>query len=226
MKRRSGVLTHVTSLPGHHGIGTLGEEARRFAETLADAGQRLWQMLPVGPTGYRDSPYQSPSTFAGNPLLIDLDDLVVDGLLHRAEIEQLTALPRHRVDFGELIPDKNRLLILAARRFLRRGDEAGFDDFRRTPWLDPYATYAAIKQSYGGRSWTHWEPGLATRTPAALARASARLAGRIEVERAIQYFFHRQWEVLRAHCHSNGIALIGDIPIFVAHDSADVWSRP
>ncbi|HUP15851.1 MAG TPA: 4-alpha-glucanotransferase [Acidimicrobiia bacterium] len=226
MTRQSGVLAHITSLPGPHGIGTLGEDARLFARALSDAGQHYWQMLPVGPTGYRDSPYQSPSTFAGNPLLIDLNDLVADGLLHGPEIDQLTALPRDRVNFGELIPDKTRLLILAARRFLRRGGDDEYDGFRKTSWLDSYATFAAIKQSYGGRSWVEWERGLAMRNPGAIARASARLEGRIEVERAIQYLFHRQWEALVNHARSLGVALIGDLPIFVAHDSADVWSRP
>ena len=226
MTRRSGVLAHITALPGQHGVGTLGSEARRFVETLADAGQHYWQMLPVGPTGYRDSPYQSPSTFAGNPLLIDLDDLVADGLLHRPEIDQLTSLPGDRVDFGALIPHKTKLLILAARRFLRRGGDDGYDGFRKTPWLDSYAAYAAIKQSYGGRSWVEWDRGVALMEEAALARASARLQGRIEVERAIQYLFHRQWESLIEHARSLRVALIGDLPIFVAHDSADVWSRP
>ena len=226
MNRKSGVLAHITSLPGPHGIGTLGEEARAFARALSDAGQHYWQMLPVGPTGYRDSPYQSPSTFAGNPLLIDLNDLVAEGLLHGSEIDQLTALPREWVNFGELIPDKARLLILAARRFLRRGGDDEYDTFRKTPWLDSYATFAAIKQSYSGRSWVEWERGLAMRDPASIARASARLEGRIEVERAIQYLFHRQWELLVDHARSLGVALIGDLPIFVAHDSADVWSRP
>ena len=226
MRRQSGVLAHITSLPGPHGIGTLGEDARRFLQTLAEAGQHYWQMLPVGPTGYRDSPYQSPSTFAANPLLIDLDDLVADGLLHRPEIDQLTGLPRDRVDFAGLIPDKARLLILAARRFLRRGGDNGYDAFRQTAWLDSYATYAAIKQSYHGRSWVEWERGIAMRDDVALKRASARLEGRIEVERAIQYLFHRQWDSLVTHARSLGVALIGDLPIFVAHDSADVWSRP
>jgi 4-alpha-glucanotransferase len=226
MNRKSGVLAHITSLPGPHGIGTLGEDARLFAQALSDAGQHFWQMLPVGPTGYRDSPYQSPSTFAGNPLLIDLNDLVAEGLLHGSEIAQLTALPREWVNFGELIPDKARLLILAARRFLRRGGDDEYDAFRKTSWLDSYATFAAIKQSYGGRSWVEWERGLAMRDPASIARASARLEGRIEVERAIQYLFHRQWELLVDHARSLGVALIGDLPIFVAHDSADVWARP
>ena len=226
MTRRSGVLAHITSLPGPHGIGTLGRDARRFATTLAEAGQHFWQMLPVGPTGYRDSPYQSPSTFAGNPLLIDLDDLVAEGLLHPPEIDQLNSLPSDRVDFGGLIPAKTRLLILAARRFLRRGGDDGYDLFRKTPWLDSYATFAAIKQSYGGRSWVEWEHGLAMKEPASLSRAYARLEGRIEVERAIQYLFHRQWELLIEHARALGVSLIGDLPIFVAHDSADVWSRP
>src|SRR5687767_14374067 len=177
MTRRSGVLAHITSLPATHGIGTLGEDARRFARTLAEAGQHFWQMLPVGPTGYRDSPYQSPSTFAGNPLLIDLDDLVSEGLLQVPEIVHLTALPSERVDFGGLIPGKTRLLTLAARRFLRRGGDDGYDLFRKTPWLDSYVTFAAIKQSYGGRSWVEWERGLALRDPSALARASSRLEG-------------------------------------------------
>jgi 4-alpha-glucanotransferase len=158
--------------------------------------------------------------------LIDLNELVADGLLHGPEIDQLTALPRDRVSFGELIPDKARLLILAARRFLRRGGDDEYDGFCKTPWLDSYATFAAIKQSYGGRSWVEWERGLAMRNPGAIARASARLEGRIEVERAIQYLFHRQWEALVNHARSLGVALIGDLPIFVAHDSADVWSRP
>jgi 4-alpha-glucanotransferase len=130
------------------------------------------------------------------------------------------------VNFGELIPDKARLLILAARRFLRRDGDDEYDAFRKTAWLDSYATFAAIKQSYGGRSWVEWERGLAMRDPAAIARASARLQGRIEVERAIQYLFHRQWELLIDHARSLGVELIGDLPIFVAHDSADVWSRP
>jgi 4-alpha-glucanotransferase len=158
--------------------------------------------------------------------LIDLNELVADGLLHGPEIDQLTALPRDRVSFGELMPDKARLLILAARRFLRRGGDDEYDGFCKTPWLDSYATFAAIKQSYGGRSWVEWERGLAMRNPGAIARASARLEGRIEVERAIQYLFHRQWEALVNHARSLGVALIGDLPIFVAHDSADVWSRP
>ena len=224
--RRAGVLCHITSLPSAYGIGTLGSAAHEFAATLADAGQHFWQMLPVGPTGYHDSPYQSPSTFAGNPLLIDLEELVSDGLLRRPEVEPLKGLPGKRIDFGGLIPAKGRLLILAARRFLRGGGDASYHAFCSTPWLDPYAMFTAIKQSYHGRPWVDWERGLALRQPNAVARAQARLAGRVEVEKAVQYFFHRQWQTLHDHCRGLGIALIGDLPIFVAHDSADVWTRP
>ncbi len=224
--RTAGVLAHITSLVAPHGSGTLGKPAIRFTENLAAAGQRWWQMLPVGPTGYRDSPYQSPSTFAGNPLLIDLDALVSDGWLKRAEVEDLLGLPSERVDFGSLIPTKTRLLNLAARRYLRAGVDPGYAEFRRSLWLDEYALFAALKQDHDGRPWVDWEEPLALRHPAALARASQRLAGRIEIERTIQYFFKRQWDDLHRHCADLGISLIGDLPIFVAHDSADVWAAP
>lgn len=224
--RRAGVLLHLSSLPSPYGIGTLGEAARRFATTLADAGQSYWQMLPVGPTGYRDSPYQSPSTFAGNPLLIDLDSLAAEGLLHPGEIEPLLGLTSHRVDYAALIPAKNRLLLLAARRFLRGAEPPELTAFRSTPWLDDYALFAAIKQQHQGAPWVDWEEGLALRSPAALARAERRLAGRIELEKVIQFFFRRQWNELHRFCRDLGIELIGDLPIFVAHDSADVWVDP
>jgi 4-alpha-glucanotransferase len=224
--RHSGVLAHVSSLPTSQGIGTTGEGARRFLRALANAGQRYWQMLPVGPTGYQDSPYQSPSTHAGNPLLIDLEDVVRDGWLRSREVEPLQQLPRARVDFGELIGRKRQLLTKAATRFLRSGPGAEYASFHRTPWLDEFATFSALKQSYEDRPWVEWPTRLALRDPAALAKASQRLARAIEVERAIQFFFQRQWDALRSLARQLGIQLIGDLPIFVAHDSADVWSRP
>ncbi|HKX76306.1 MAG TPA: 4-alpha-glucanotransferase [Acidimicrobiia bacterium] len=224
--RRAGVLLHVTSLPSPHGIGTLGVEAAGFAARLAEAGQHYWQMLPVGPTGYRDSPYQSPSTFAGNPLLIDLEQMVEEELLAVREIEGLRQLRSDRVDFGALIPAKTRLLILAARRFLRQGADGDYEKFRSQPWLDDYALYAALKQMHGGAPWVEWNADLVRRRPAALHRARQRAAGRIEVERAIQFLFHQQWQALHDYCRGIGVELIGDLPIFVAHDSADVWSAP
>ena len=224
--RTSGVLAHVTSLPGPHGIGTLGEPAQRFATALAEGGQRFWQMLPVGPTGYRDSPYQSPSTFAGNPLLIDLDLLVEDGLLKAREVEPLLGLPRGQVEFGRLIELKTPLLQLAGRRFLRAGSDSAFDEFRQVGWLDDFALFSALKKSRNLAPWVDWEPDIVSRESKALTRAARKLSGAIEVERAIQFFFDRQWRQLIRHCSGLGVGLIGDLPIFVAHDSADVWSRP
>ena len=224
--RSAGVLAHISSLPARHGIGTIGAPAHRFAQDLANAGQGWWQMLPVGPTGYRDSPYQSPSTFAGNPLLIDLDGLVTDGWLRQEEVGDLMGLPGDRVDFGALIPIKTRLLTLAAGRFLGAGSDPGYEEFRHTEWLDEYSLFAALKQVHDGRPWVDWEEPLALRQPEALARAADRLMGKIEVERTIQYLFKRQWDELQRHCASLGIGLIGDLPIFVAHDSADVWAAP
>ncbi|MGH8925345.1 MAG: 4-alpha-glucanotransferase [Acidimicrobiia bacterium] len=224
--RHSGVLAHVSSLPSSQGIGTTGEPARQFGKALADAGQRYWQMLPVGPTGYQDSPYQSPSTNAGNPLLIDLEDLVAENWLRPGEIRPLGGLYRGRVDFGALIPRKRQLLIKAAKRFLRSDPGPEYENFCRTPWLDEFATFSALKQSFDDRPWVEWPRGLALRQPAALQKAKQRLAGPIEVERAIQFFFQRQWDALHDFTSRLGIELIGDLPIFVAHDSVDVWSRP
>ena len=224
--RRSGVLAHVSSLPTTQGIGTIGEPARQFARALAEAGQRYWQMLPVGPTGYQDSPYQSPSTHAGNPLLIDLDDLVADGWLRSSELQLLNQLSRARVDFGALIPRKRQLLITAATRFLQSSSVGDYEVFRQTPWLDEFATFAALKRSFEDRPWVEWPPELALRDESALRVARQRLAEAIEVERAIQFFFQRQWNAIHAFAQRRDVELIGDLPIFVAHDSADVWSRP
>jgi 4-alpha-glucanotransferase len=153
MGRTSGVLAHVSSLPTTQGIGTIGDAARQFVRALAEAGQRYWQMLPVGPTGYQDSPYQSPSTHAGNPLLIDLDELVEDGWLRSGEVEPLRELPRGRVDFGALIPRKRQLLVTAAYRFLRADGARGYDTFRQTPWLDEFAIFSALKATFDQRPW-------------------------------------------------------------------------
>ncbi|CAN5651165.1 4-alpha-glucanotransferase [soil metagenome] len=214
---------HVSSLPSPHGIGTIGNEARQLATILAEAGQRYWQMLPVGPTGYRDSPYQSPSTFAGNPLLIDLPDLVERGLLAAREIKPLTELPKNQVAFGPLIKQKSKLLSKAASR---QEVDRGLASFLKTPWLENYAAYTALKEANDLRSWTDWPGALALRQQPELSRAIAKVRRRMELEVGIQYLFHQQWESLRAHCRKLGVVLIGDVPIFVAHDSADVWSQP
>jgi len=223
MTRQSGVLAHISSLPSSEGIGTLSTEARSFATSLADAGQRFWQVLPVGPTGYRDSPYQSQSTFAGNPLLIDLTDLVDRELLTSAEVATASLAAPGRVAFGPLLKIKHRLLGVAASRFQ---SDSGFSDFLRTPWLEDYAAYAALKEAHRLRSWTEWPEAVARRRQPELRQTLAKVRSRIEQEVVIQYLFHLQWQALHSHCAQVGVQLIGDLPIFVAHDSADVWSDP
>jgi 4-alpha-glucanotransferase len=227
-QRRCGMLLHPTSLPGSYGIGDFGPAAFAWLEWLASSGSSLWQVLPLGPTGYGDSPYQSFSSFAGNPLLISPDLLIRDGLLQAQDIELLEWSPG-AVDFGRLIPYKQRMLHVAADRLL---DGAvgqlsdAFEQFQQEnrSWLEDYGRFMAIKVSFGGGSWTGWPDELKRREPSALARAETQLKREIDRQHALQFFFHRQWAELCARAHELGIAIIGDIPIFVAHDSADVWA--
>ncbi len=224
MVRTSGVLLHPTSLPGPHGIGSLGDHAHRFVDWLADTSQTWWQMLPIGPTGYGDSPYQSPSTFAGNPLLIDLDDLHRRGLL--PTIGSPPPFPAGTVDFGMVIPWKMNRLAEAVACF--RPDE-GFDAFAERhgdTWLDDFALFTALKRSHQLRPWWEWDEDLIRRRPKALAAARRRLSAEIRMIKIEQHLFDLQFGELRRYCATKGISLIGDIPIFVAHDSADVWANP
>ncbi|HEY9285828.1 MAG TPA: 4-alpha-glucanotransferase [Pyrinomonadaceae bacterium] len=229
--RASGVLLHPTSLPGPLGVGDLGREARRFADFLADAGQTLWQVLPLGPTGYADSPYQSFSAHAGNALLVSPDLLVEDGLLDKADLEPAPQFDPDRADYGAAIEFKGRLHARAFENF--RGGRgaalrADFDEFREREagWLEDYALFRALKSERGEVSWAEWERSLVRREPGALAAARERLRDRIEAQRFRQFLFFRQWRALRAYCRERGIKIVGDIPIFVAHDSSDVWARP
>ena len=229
--RASGVLLHPTSLPGRFGVGDLGPEARRFVDFLADARQTLWQVLPLGPTGYADSPYQSFSAHAGNALLVSPDLLVEDGLLDAADIEHAPRFDPERADYGAAIEFKSRLHARAFENFNAgrgRGLRADFDEFREREagWLEDYALFRAIKSERGEVSWVEWEQPLALRQPEALAAAREHLKDRIEAQRFRQFLFFRQWNALRAYCHGRGIKIVGDIPIFVAHDSSDVWARP
>ncbi|HEX6048174.1 MAG TPA: 4-alpha-glucanotransferase [Gemmatimonadaceae bacterium] len=210
LSRAAGILLHPTSLPGPNGIGELGDDAYRFLDFLAETGLKIWQVLPLGPTGYGDSPYQTFSAFAGNPLLVTVRG---DG----------RRFPPHAVDFEHVIPYKRELLRKAVaawhpddayRAFI--GSHAG--------WLDDYALFMALKQAHGGAAWTDWERGAASRDPAALASARERLADSIEHYRIEQYFFYSQWDALHTAAKSRGIAIMGDLPIYVAHDSADVWA--
>ena len=231
LARSCGLLLHPTSLPGRFGIGGLGAEARRFVEFLAAGRQSLWQVLPLGPTGYGDSPYQSFSAFAGNPLLIDPELLVEDGLLAASELSDPPAFPQDRVDYGAVIPYRAALLDSAWRRWSAgAGDRAGFEAFREAAgsWLPDFALFMALKRRFGERGlhvWNRWPVELARREPSALQRARRELAQEIGAEELQQFLFFRQWGALKGLAAERGIRLIGDIPIFVAHDSADVWAH-
>jgi 4-alpha-glucanotransferase len=228
--RSSGILLHPTSLPGRFGVGDLGPEAYRFVDFLAAAGHRIWQVLPLGPTGYGDSPYQLFSAFAGNPLLISFDQLAEEGLLSSEELAHTPEFPPNQVDFGRVIRFKLPLLRVAYERFKTSGKNRDeFDDFRRTSkaWLADYALFMALKQAHGGEAvWSRWEPAIAARRPAALAEWQARLVDDIEALEFEQYMFFRQWRSLHHYARERGIRIMGDLPIYVAHDSADVWANP
>ena len=218
----------VTSLPAPWGVGTLGAAARRFVDFLADAGMGVWQVLPVVPTSFGDSPYQGLSTFAGNPYLIDLDDLASEGLLARSEYdgEFWGDDPKH-VDYAALYRARFGVLRRAVRRLVARDCDA-LDAFaaRESAWLEDYALFMALKDAHGGASWDTWEEGLSRRRTDALGRARARHADDILFWKGVQYLFFSQWERLRAHAGAAGVLIMGDLPIYVAGDSADVWAHP
>jgi len=223
-QRASGVLLHVTSLPGPHGNGDLGSEAHRFADWLVSAQQSFWQMLPVGPCGYGNSPYSAQSAFAGNPLLIALEPLVDRGWLKASELRAAAQLPAERVDFGAAERFRTRCLRIAFEQGKRDPKLATFRE-RHRAWLDDYALFRALKSAHGEVEWTRWEPELRDRKPDALAKARRELADDISFRSFEQWLFDEQWQELRSHCHARGVALVGDIPIFLAHDSADVWQH-
>jgi 4-alpha-glucanotransferase len=231
LERAGGILLHPTSLPGPHGIGDLGPEAEAWLGWLSLAGCRLWQVLPLGPTGYGDSPYQGFSAFAGNPLLVSLERLVDDGLLGADDLASLPEFPPGPIDFGALIPHRQRLLAVASEHF-RHGMAghlvADYEAFCRVhaDWLEDFALFMALKSEHGGAAWTTWEPGLAQREPGALAAAASRLSPVVADHRFLQFLFFLQWSRIRRLARSYDLSIIGDLPIFVAHDSADVWSHP
>jgi len=224
--RSSGILMHITSLPGPYGVGTMGKQAFSFVDFLKDAGQHLWQILPLTPTGYGDSPYQSCSAFAGNHYLIDLDQLVEEGLL---KTEELTGIRWNRkeekADFGLLYRSRLKVLRLACSRFA--GSDA-FDAFcgENEAWLPDFALFMALKEHHGGKPWYDWEDALKHRRPDAMETARRELAEEIRLHCFVQYLFFRQWNALHAYANENGIRIIGDVPIYVPLDSVEVWSRP
>ena len=228
--RAAGILLHPTSLPGPYGIGDLGPSALRFLDQLAAGELTLWQVLPLGPTGYGNSPYALISAFAGNPLLISPDRLVEDDLLTRADIASPPDFPGWRVDFERVVPWKQELLRLAHRRFLAgsaRHLRAEYDAFRdaHSHWLDPYTRFAALKMAHRGAAWTAWEDeGLDQRQM--VATATDELSDERDFQAFAQFLFYRQWTALRAAARDRGIHIVGDLAIFVAHDSVDVWANP
>lgn len=245
--RASGILLHPTSLPGPHGIGDLGPSAHRFLDFLSSAGQALWQVLPVGPTGYGDSPYACFSSFAGNPLLVSLETLSAWGLLSPADLSDIPAFSPDRVDYGGIIAWKIPLLRRAAQSLLERS-EAGdarpdnglhdsFRDFaaKEAWWLEDYSLFIALKRFFEARArsrdetagaWnTSWDRDIALRKPSAMERWRRELALDSRIESVIQFFFFRQWQELRAAAAARGVRIIGDLPIFAAPDSADVWAN-
>jgi len=229
--RSSGILLHPTSLPGRFGVGDLGEPAHAFVDWLAEAGQKIWQVLPLGPTGYGDSPYQSFSAFAGNPLLIDLTPLEDRGWLSAGDLANAPAFPEDAADYGSVMAYKLPMLAKAAsefRTFASADDRRAFVDFRarHAAWLDDFALFMALKKAHGGAVWSRWEDGAARRDPAALTAWRDRLSDEVETHQFAQYLFFSQWEELHRHCRGRNVRVMGDLPIYVAHDSADVWAHP
>jgi 4-alpha-glucanotransferase len=229
-ERSAGVLLHPTSLPGDQGVGTFDGAVTRFLDLLVEAGLKYWQICPLGPTGYGDSPYQCFSAFAGNPYLIDLHALVGCGLLTREEVAPLRGLPSDRVDFGALYQLKWPLLFEAHARH-RQGVAAPYGDFagfksREASWLEPYACFRALKDHHGGRPWWEWPREVRSLANARRSALRRSLAGEIDAHAFTQYLFHGQWTEVRAVAAKRKISIIGDLPIFVALDSADVWAAP
>jgi len=229
-ERSGGILLHPTSLPSPYGIGDLGPHAYRFIDWLASTGCKLWQILPLGPTGYGDSPYQCFSAFAGNPYLISPDLLLQEGLLKQGDLNDMPVFSASRVDFGLLIPWKLNLLAKAFSRFSSAPKDLrdGFEYFcaQNVGWLDDYALFMAVKDSHGGNAWNTWDEPLRAREQTALDTARKELSSDILRHSFYQYLFFREWDNLRKYTNDKGIKIIGDAPIFVAYDSADVWSHP
>lgn len=226
--RKSGVLMHISSLPSPYGIGTVGAAAREFVDFLSESSQSFWQLLPVAPTGFGDSPYQSFSAFAGNPYFIDLDTLANEGFLKREDYVNLNwGADPTCVDYGLLYKTRYPALRKAAERLFSEGS-GDFSAFcaENAFWLEDYALFMALKDSHGGAAWSEWEKPLRFREAAALERARAALSADVFFYKALQFFFYSQWRALHEYAAEKGVSIIGDIPIYVAPDSADVWAKP
>ncbi|MDD1413181.1 4-alpha-glucanotransferase [Dolichospermum sp. ST_con] len=229
--RSSGILLHPSSFPSRFGIGDLGSEAYRFIDFLKNSHQQYWQVLPLGPTGYGNSPYMCYSAMAGNYFLISPDKLLEEGLLIEEDLADLPDFSVDKVDFNEIIPVKVNLLIKACEDFKTKANSTQKQAFAKfcadkSYWLNNYALFMAIKDAQNGKSWHNWQPELAKRESAAIAKISQELEQEIFYYKFIQYEFFRQWSELKNYANENGVDIIGDIPIYVSHDSADVWANP
>lgn len=230
-ERASGILLHPTSLPGAFGIGDLGQEAYKFVDMLASCKQQLWQICPLGPTGYGDSPYQCFSAFAGNPLLINLNALVQQEYLTRGDVNIHVRFDDHSVDYGRVIEYKTALLRNAHQTFRTAAAPEHRQEYEKfcaeeKTWLDDYALFMALKEHHEGAVWNTWDKKLITRQPATLETWKKKLEQSISYQKFIQYLFFKQWRALKAYANNKNIKIIGDVPIFAAYDSADAWSHP
>ncbi|MBA3530333.1 MAG: 4-alpha-glucanotransferase [Ardenticatenales bacterium] len=224
--RRAGILLHPTSLPGPYGIGDLGPAAYRFVDWLQEAGQRLWQVLPLGPTGYGDSPYQSFSAFAGNPLLISPERLLEQALLTEQELSTPPSFPTAHVEYGEVIDWKESLFRQAFARFQTQ-PHPSYEPWvaANEEWLEDYALFIALKAHFGGGPWKEWPEEVRTHDKTRLDPHREALADEMAYQRFLQFLFFQQWITLRAYAHQKEVSIVGDIPIFIAHDSADAWAN-
>jgi len=231
-QRASGVLLHPTSLPSRHGIGDLGQPAYQFLDFLAQSGQTVWQVLPLGPTGYEHSPYiMNFSTFAGNPLLISLEALAEQGLVNKSELFSLASENTEQVNFDQVIPHKFRFLELAFQTFQHQRDQSLQTQFasfchEQSWWLDDFVLFMALLKANEGKAWNHWESAIARRDPAALQTQTVALQDDIQFHKFLQFLFFDQWSRLRQYANDRNIKIIGDISIYVCHNSSDVWAAP
>lgn len=230
LPRASGVLLHPTSLPGPHGSGDFGADARHFVDWLVAGGQRLWQILPLGGVGPGNSPYMSTSAFAGNVLLVDLAELQQQGWLHAADLAPATGLEGERVNFAAVVPFRMARLERAAERFATGGtpqQREAYAEFvaGQRSWLDDYALFMALCEAHDWRDWSEWPAALAARQPQALAAARARYGERVHFWQFCQWAFFRQWRALKTYANERGVRIVGDAPIFIAHQSAEVWAH-
>ncbi len=228
-ERSAGILLHPTSLPGKFGIGDLGNEAYKFVDLLKEAGQTIWQTFPLGPTGYGDSPYQCFSAFAGNPLLVSPEKLFEDGFLSENDLMNPPISNPKKIDYGQAIDYKKSILKKAYTNFKNNsnGLEKDFEKFCKThtDWLNDFALFMACKEHHGGAVWSSWEKGLVQRDKKVLAEWTKKLSDEIQYQKFIQFNFFRQWKSLKKYANENGIKIIGDMPIFIAYDSSDLWAN-